>query len=295
MYSTILQLLLNSLTSGLVLALIAVGFHLAFRTVRVFHLAHAAVFTIGAYVLLSCTEGRSSWVVWAASFALAVVVAAVAAWTMDRLVYRRLSKQGGRSELSLVASMAVYLIATEGLAWWFSNQARLALPPWEQTIHASGWGLTTPQVLQLVVGVLVLFAVHWISRSRGALAYRAVMSEPTVSAVMGINVTATRAKAMLGSGALAGLAGGLTVIDTGTHPHAGLSVTLSAAVAVIMGGTRSISGTIAAALALALLQTLVEWFLNAQWKEGITFLVLVVVLLWRTEGIVSLNLRPDER
>lgn len=295
MYTTILQLLLNSLISGLVLALVAVGFHLAFRTVRVFHLAHAAVFTIGAYILLYCTDGRSSWVVWMASLALAMVGAAAVAWTMDRLIYRRLSRQGSRSELSLVASMALYLLATEVLAWCFSNQARLATSPWEQTLHATGVGLTAPQVLQLVMGALTLFAVHRMSRGRGALAYRAVMSEPSVSAVMGINVSATRAKAMLGSGALAGLAGGLTVMDTGIHPHAGLSVTLSAAVAVIMGGTRSISGTIAAALGLALLQTLAEWFLNAQWKEGITFLVLVVVLLWRTEGIVSLNLRPEER
>lgn len=295
MYSTVLQLLLNSLTSGLVLALLAVGFHLAFRTVRVFHLAHAAVFTVGAYMLLACTEAGSSWVVWVASLAFAMVGAAAASWSMDKLVYRRLSKGGARSELSLVASMAIYLIVTEGLAWCFSNQARLAPLPSEQTIHASGWGLTTPQLLQLVLGAIVLFAVQKMSRSRGALSYRAVMSEPSVSAVMGIDVSKIRAKAMLGSGALAGLAGGLTVVDTGIHPHAGLSFTLSAAVAVIMGGTRSISGTIAAALALALLQTLVEWFMNAQWKEGITFLVLVVVLLWRTEGLVALNLRPEER
>jgi len=112
---------------------------------------------------------------------------------------------------------------------------------------------------------------------------------------MGVNTKAVQAKAMVLSGILAGLAGVRIVSDTGIHPHAGLTITLSAAVAVILGGGRSFEGTILAALALALVQTLTEWFLSAQWKEGITFLLLIVVLLWRTEGIVAFNLRPEGR
>jgi len=50
---------------------------------------------------------------------------------------------------------------------------------------------------------------------------------------------------------------------------------------------------VAFAIALTLLQNSVEWFLDAQWKDAITFLILLLVILFRTEGIISYNLRKD--
>jgi branched-chain amino acid transport system permease protein len=290
-----LQLVVNSLIAGLVLAVVAIGFHLAFRTVKVFHLAHGAVFAAGAYLYLLVGTALTGLAGFTVGLVAAVVGAGFVAWALDRLVYRRLAAKGAGQEISLVASMGMYILLVEGLAWMFGNQARTVALPWSGSFDLAGLMLAPAQGLQLLVCVVALGLLLLAFRSERALAFRAVMSQATIASVMGVNANAVKASAMVIGGALAGLAGSLVVMDTGIHPHAGLGITLSAAVAVILGGARSFHGTIIAALALALVQTLTEWFLSAAWKEGITFFILIVVLLWKTEGIIAFNLRPEER
>lgn len=290
-----LQLVVNSLIAGLVLAVVAIGFHLAFRTVKVFHLAHGAVFVAGAYLYLSVCTVLTGLAGFTVGLTAAVIGAGFVAWAMDRLVYRRLAAKGAGQEISLIASMGLYIFLVEGLAWMFGNQAQTVALPWSGSFDLGGLLLAPAQGLQLLVCVVALGLLLLAFRSERALAFRAVMSQATVASVMGVNANAVKAGTMVLGGALAGLAGSLVVVDTGIHPHAGLGITLSAAVAVILGGARSFHGTIIAALALALVQTLTEWFLSAAWKEGTTFLILIVVLLWKTEGIIAFNLRPEER
>ncbi len=290
-----LQLLLNSLVAGSVLALMALGFHLAFRTAKVFHLAHGAVFVAGGYAHWSVFQFVQGYAGWALSIVSAIAIGGALAWAMNALVYQRLSAKGAGQEISLVASMGLFLFVSEGLAWAFGNQARVSGMPQSWTLDLAGVRLSPAQLQQaLFAGGALLIFLRLFSTER-SLPMRAVMSQSTVATVMGVNANAVKAGAMVMAGMFAGLAGSLVVVDTGIHPHTGLGITLSAAVAVILGGARSFMGTIIAALALALVQTMTEWFLSAAWKEGITFLILIVVLLWKTEGIIAFNLRPEER
>jgi branched-chain amino acid transport system permease protein len=87
----------------------------------------------------------------------------------------------------------------------------------------------------------------------------------------------------------------LLAYDTGIDPNSGLAITLSAAVVVIVGGNSSIYGTLVASMLLAIIQEYTQYFLSAQWKEPITFCILILMLLWRTEGILQFNNRSDEK
>jgi len=291
--SIAVQLLFNSLVSGLVLAVMAVGFHLAFRTAKVFHLAHGAVFVTGAYLYLLVRGDAAAMRL--PALAAVLMGGAVLAWLMHILVYQPLERRRAGQEMSLIASMGLYMLVVEGLALAFGNQARMVGGDGSESLSMGAMMIAPAQGTQLLAaGAALLFTVRLLHGERG-LPFRAVMSQPTVATVLGVNARLVRAGAMALSGALAALTGALLVIDIGIHPHAGLGITLSAAVAVILGGARSLPGTIAAAVLLALLQTGTEWFLGAHWKEGITFLILIGVLLWKTEGIVAFNLRPEER
>ncbi|MBK7970987.1 MAG: branched-chain amino acid ABC transporter permease [Bacteroidetes bacterium] len=146
-----------------------------------------------------------------------------------------------------------------------------------------------------MTAVVLLIAVVWISNSKKFLQVRAMMSNETVASVMGVNSNAIRLFTMAFGSILAAIAAVLRLYDTGIDPNGGMGITLSAAVAVIIGGGSSIRGTIIASLLIAFLQTTTEWFLSAQWKEGMTFLLLIIVILWRTEGIVSFKMRVEEK
>jgi len=154
--SIALQLLVNSLISGLVLALMAMGFHLAFRTAKVFHLAHGAVFVLGAYIAVAVSGWTPGVIGWVVAFTLALIGSGLMAWCMDRWVYRRLNAKGAGQEISLVASMGVYLFLTEALAWGFGNQAHSIDPPFNWTLDFTVLLLSSAQVLQAVVALFVI-------------------------------------------------------------------------------------------------------------------------------------------
>ena len=124
---------------------------------------------------------------------------------------------------------------------------------------------------------------------------RAVSDNATLAKVIGIKTSKIRYLVFGLGSVMAAIAAILKGYDTGIDPYSGMSVTLSAAVVVIVGGNYSIYGTLIAAVLLAILQNFTEYFLSTQWKEPVTFAILILVLLWRTEGILQFNNRSDEK
>jgi branched-chain amino acid transport system permease protein len=112
---------------------------------------------------------------------------------------------------------------------------------------------------------------------------------------MGINTQRIR-YLVLGIGSVMAVSSGLLkVFDTGIEPYSGMTLTLSAVIAVVLGGTRSLYGTIIASFILCLIQGLTEFYLSAQWKDAVTFTLLIGILLLKTEGILQFKIRVDER
>ena len=75
----------------------------------------------------------------------------------------------------------------------------------------------------------------------------------------------------------------------------GMNITLSAVVVVVLAGQNKLSSLLFASMFISIIQNFTEWFLSAQWKEGVTYLILILVLLFRTEGIISYKLRVEEK
>jgi len=292
-----LQLLFNSITSGLVLALLAVGFNLVFYTTRVFHLAHGAVYVCGAYALMKFVNlsGGTTVASWFFSLVLSFSLVISLAVLIEILVYRPLSKRNAGQAITLISSMGVYILVVNFIALLFGNETKFLNPNLGDSIFFANIIIIPIQAVQLITSILLLGLLLFISKSRWFLQVRAMMSNETVASIIGVNSKFIRLFAMVLGSILATIAAILRLYDTGIDPQAGMSITLSAAVAVIIGGNGSISGTIAASMLIAFLQTTTEWFLSAQWKEGMTFLLLILVILWRTEGIVSFKMRIEEK
>jgi branched-chain amino acid transport system permease protein len=129
--------------------------------------------------------------------------------------------------------------------------------------------------------------------TKSNLALQSVSDDETISKVFGINTEKERAKVFIAGSMLGCIAAILKTMEVGIDPQAGMSITLTAAVVAILVSRLNVIMIIAFAIALTLLQNSVEWFLDAQWKDGITFLILLLVILFKTEGIISYNLRKD--
>lgn len=285
------QILWSSLVSGLVLAVVASGFALIFRTNKVFHLAHGVSFATGGLVLWYVQGATGSLFLGTISGLVAVALLGAA---MEATVYSPMVKRRSNQALTMVASIAVYMIVVNALALTFGNGANI-LDLGLGSVQLGSVTMPVIQTVQVAVCAILLCSVVIFMTTKAALPLRALAGAPVPAQLLGVRSSRTRLLAIAAGSVLAAVGGMLKVVDTGLNPSSGMTITLSAAVATILGGERSSVGPVLAALLIALLQTTTEWFLSAQWKEGVTFLLLIGVLLWRTEGIMSYRMRVDER
>jgi branched-chain amino acid transport system permease protein len=293
-----LQLLFNSIVSGLLLALVAVGFNLIFNTTKVFHLAHAGIYVFGSYLLmmfLNFFGAEQSLAIWLVSIVFCFLVIILLSSLIEWLVYYPLAKKNSGQAITLISSMGVYILLVNIIALKFGNEAKFMNVDLGKSITLINLTIVPIQLAQLAIAVFLLTSILLFQKSKVFLRVRAVMSEQTVASVLGVNTKKIRLLVIIVGGLLAAIASILKLYDTGITPYAGMTITLTASAAVIIGGSNSLKGTIIASLLIATLQTMTEWFLSSQWKDGMTFLLLIFVILWRTEGIVSFKMRVEEK
>lgn len=291
MLDTINQILLNSFVSGLILSLVAIGFTYIFLVTKVFHLAHGGVYVSGGFTCWWVLTKTNNWFI---AVAAAMAVVSILILLIEKTVYLPLSKKQSKQSISLIASMGLYAVIVNILSLLFGNENR---PITNSIVGSFEFGniiITKVQVTQTIFGIVstATFLIY-LKLSKSNLALQSVADNETISNVFGINTERARGEVFIAGSMLACVAGILRTVEVGIDPQAGISITLTAAVVAILVSRLNVILIIAFAIALTLLQNSVEWFLNGQWKDIITFLILLLVILFRTEGVISYNLRKD--
>jgi branched-chain amino acid transport system permease protein len=288
----IAQLLINSLINGLLLALVALGFHIILSTTKIFHIAHGGIYVAGVYLYLwsSPIIGIMSAIFSAIIFAFLIGV------IIERFVYKPLFKKPTNENIALISSLGVYMIIINVIALIFGNETKILDNIIRESLQLGIIIITRPQLWQIffIIPAIILFLVFMKVTGYG-LKIRAISDNPILSRVVGINTQKIR-YIVFGIGSVMAVSAALLKgFDTGIDPYSGMAITLSAVVVVIVGGTSSLYGTVIAALMLASIQNFTEFYLSAQWRDTVTFAILIIVLLWRTEGILQFNIRSDEK
>lgn len=285
------QILCNSLIAGLVLSLVAIGFAYIIQITKVFHLAHAAVYVVGAYAYWWTGTMLGHW---AWGVLVALVVVSVLATVLEKAVYLPLDRHRTDQSITLIASMGSYVVLVNLVAMVFGNDNKVPTEVPFGSFYVQGIVITHAQSIQLVASMLVLFVMFWVlMKSQAGLQLKAVADSALLSQVVGIDTNRMRLRVFIGGSLLVAVAGILRTIEVGIDPQAGMGITLTAIVVVVMVGRMHTGYLLAFSIALTLLQNTIEWFFNAQWRDGLTFLLLLLVVLFRTEGVLSYQLRKD--
>lgn len=286
-----LQILINSVVSALILALVTIGFTYIFLVTRVFHLAHGGVYVTGAFSFWWLLTKTNNWFI-AIAFAIAVVTILI--YLIEKAIYLPLSQRQSNQSISLIASMGLYVVTVNVLALLFGNENKQIADVVSGSFEFGNIIFTKIQMFQTIGGIAATAAFFiYLKLTKSNLALQSVSDNETISKVFGINTEKERAKVFIAGSVLACIAAILKTVEVGIDPQAGIGITLTAAVVAIVVSRLNLLLIIAFSIALTLLQNTVEWFLNAQWRDGITFLILLLVILFRTEGVISYNLRKD--
>jgi branched-chain amino acid transport system permease protein len=289
---TILQILLNSFVSALTLSLVAIGFTYIFFVTKVFHLAHGGIYVTGAFAFWWMLTKTGNWF---AAICFALVFVTILIYLIEKTIYLPLNKKQSNQSISLIASMGLYVVIVNILALLFGNENKSVNDLVSGSFDFGNIIFTKVQMVQTIVGIMAASAfLIYLSLTKSNLTLQSIADNEIVSKAFGINTEKERVKVFIAGSLLACTAAILRTIELGIEPQAGMGITLTAAVVMILVSRLNLLLIIAFAFALTLLQNSIEWFLNSQWRDGITFLILLSVILFRTEGIVSYKLRKDK-
>ena len=286
----ILQFIVNGFITGILYSLCAIGFALVYNTTRIFHIAAAALYVFAAYALYYAYN------LWGLSLPLAMVVAIVVTALFsvgsEWAVYKPFYKKKSSLNVVMIASIGLMTVLVNAVAMFAGNETKVIDNSIQRTYTFGEIIITTPQMIQLVVGTAAIVAFLLLLRfSRLGLQTRALSCNDTLFRTMGYSIRATRLKVFALSGVFLALASSLTVYDIGLDPHMGMSVLINAMVAMIIGGTGRFSACVLGGIFLGLLQSVVVYYFASNWQNAITFLVLILFLFLRPQGFIGYKRR----
>jgi branched-chain amino acid transport system permease protein len=278
--------LVDGIVIGSLYALIALGPSLVYGLMRVLDIANAAGLVLGAYLGLEVYDAVGN--LWLGLLA-GMAASAAFGWLLQRLLYRPILDRGPL--VALIASIGVFTAMQEVFRLVFgpysrSFKASVGIP----TVSVAGTKITGVELLILVIGALVLLSTWVVLRhTRLGLSWRATSQDAETAQAMGINTGAVIASVFVLGYALAAMAGVFLGIQYDTvTPTMGAIPAYKMLAIIVLGGLGSPIGTIAAAMLLGIVETLVAArFGFVLPRDTIAFIALILVLLVRPQGLVA--------
>jgi branched-chain amino acid transport system permease protein len=285
--TALFQLLINGVLLGGIYALAAFGLALIFGVSNVLNLAHGEFLMLGGLVcfLLGNVLGINPFV----SLLLSVPLFFALGVLFERGLLRAVLAQTGHERLiaSVLVTLGLALFIEDVASFlWGAEEKGLyyRLPP---IILADG-ELIISSVRLLALGciIAVTLAVHqFLMRTYWGKAIRAVTQNRRGALLVGINVSALNVLTWGMGAVLAAVAGVFYLLLYSINPFIGLPLTLRYLCIIVLGGLGSLFGTLLGGIILGLTEVLTGYLLNPHWQETVAFLLLVILLLIRPQGL----------
>lgn len=267
------------LALGGLFAASAVGLVVLYRTTGVINLAYGAIGALGALVAWQLTSGAGAPP--AVGYVVCVVGAGLLSLAYGTFVAPLLAQRDAM--VKAIGTLGLALVLLGVMAWlWGSDPRTLSLPTSAWSLHVGDVRFDVTQVLALGLSVVVTAAVSvFLRTSRVGTAMRAMAEDREITATLGVPVRRVEAAAWFGSGLLCG-ATALILADTYGLDYTGLTfLIISSLSAALVGRLRSLSVTLAAGLAIGVIQSCLTPIGSLSKYATMTpFAVAIVALLW---------------
>ena len=282
--------LIPGLVLGSIYALGAIGITLTFGILRFANFAHGETMTLGAYLalgLVTLTDWHPLGVL-----PLAMALTALAMLGMDRLFFRPLRH----------GPTIVLVIASFGLMLMVRSFVQLV---WGARLQTFGGGIELPwvvfgvfrvfprHVVIVCAALALMLAVHLLlSRTRAGKAMRATADSPDLARVTGIDTEHVIRTTWIVGAALAAAAGVFLAYDTHVESQMGFKLLLPVFAAALLGGIGRPYGAMAGGVVLGMVEELSTYpwigttpLIEPGYKTGVSFAVMIAVLIWRPSGL----------
>ncbi len=292
----IAQALADGILTGAIIALGAIGVSFTLQIMRFANFAHAELLLWGAYIAFAFVAFAGpgtptgplsfGWQLLVAAL-LAAVLTGLLAWGVDALVFRRLRRRGAHPLTMVFAAFGAALVMRHIVVLFWGHDSRFYTRELQMAYEVlPGVRILPDQVFILVLALAVVAILHFfLSYSRTGIAMRAMAESPALAQVCGVEVDSVIRTTWIVSGALAALAGVFAGLTPQLHPEIGTNLLLALFAAAILGGTGSLPGAVLGGLLVGIAENVSLLWVNPGYKQAMPFLLLLLVLLVRPQGI----------
>ena len=280
----LVQILSSGLTLGAMYAVSTIGLALVYGSLNMLNMSHGALLALGGYVCL--------YVMTALGLpALLAVPAAMTACGLAGLVIYQLA---ARPMLGSRNFETQIFIATIGIGAVLENVILRSFGPQPvaQPLNLPGAvtvgsvHIPNQNILIFAVSILMMVAVALLlNNTRMGRAIRATAQNRDAAQLMGIRIGRVYAQVLAISGALAAVSGIMISSLSGLLPNMGGDPMLKAFIICVVAGLGNVYGAAGVALALGLLEALIQYVFGVQYSFAILLLLVIAVLIWRPAGL----------
>jgi branched-chain amino acid transport system permease protein len=298
---TLLQQIINGLVLGSMYALVALGYTMVYGIINLINFAHGEVLMVGAYsswmvVVALQGAGLPGWLLLLISLLAAIVICSVLNFSIEKVAYRPLRTAPRLAPLITAMGMSLLLQTVAMMIWQPSTKPYPILLP-SEPFFIGGAVINTTQLLILGLTATTLSGLMYlVNRTKLGRAMRATAENPRVAALMGVRPDMVISATFIIGAALAALAGVMYAANYGSVQHTmGFLPGLKAFTAAVFGGIGNLAGAVVGGVLLGLIEalgagyigTLTGGVLGSQYQDIFAFIVLILVLTVRPQGIMG--------
>jgi len=267
-------------------AITAVGLTLVYGLLRILHIAHAGLFTLGGYLGLLLTNATGSLI-------LAIPLASAAVGVVGMLMYRFCYQPilDRPPYVPLIASIGIFIAMEEIFRLIFGPYGLTYINrPLQTQIHLFGIPLRTAEVAMVVVSVALLGVLAYLSQNtRTGVAWRATVDDPEIATSYGIDTIKVRYLNFFIGSALAAVGGiFVSILSNLVEPTMGGVAAYKGLAIIVLGGLGNVAGTLVASLVLGIIEAFGTIYLGDLLdRDAIAFAFMIFVLMLRPHGMFS--------
>ena len=294
-----LQHCLIGLTTGLLIALIALGYTMVYGIIGLINFAHGDLFMLGAFLAMTLLgtlgitgiEATSGGAVGGLILCMAIVPLFCGGlnWSVDRIVYKPL--RNAPKLAPLVSAIGVsFIFMNIGLLWGGAADVNFPkLVSETNLLGASAIQFTVKDLLVVSITVPIMLALTlFVKFTKLGKAMRAVEQNPVAAQLMGIHVDRVISATFVIGGALGGVASVVYALYINTISfQMGFQNGLYAFTAAVLGGIGKLPGAVLGGLIIGLARSLGSAYLGERWTGSLVFTILIVILVFRPSGLLG--------
>ena len=297
-------LTIDGIALGFIYSLIALGYTMVYGVLRLINFANSEVFMLGTFATIITSKNIFGYVdesdpisgmklvyTLLACMLASMLVCAITGVLVEIIAYRRLRKMGSNRLTTLISAIGVSIVISETVRILTSSAPANNIG--SVRIPVSAFEVRLDTLLVIVFAILLLIGVdRFVKHSRLGKGIRAVSMSEQNSQLMGVNLNKVISSTFFIAGLMTGAAAFFyTTVYESTKFNVGFELGLAAFTAAVLGGIGNIRGAFFGGIALGILEIYAATVFGTQWKAVTAFVVLVLVLLFKPNGLFGESLQ----